>query len=149
MVGRGAPCADVLFKGRVGDAVRPVRVGADRQVRPGETVGERCAAGDVHDRSESGEHDRHVPRYVDVAGIDPRRGQRIGRRETDGAAGPRGGGQQVTESLAAGPLTAHERRLRTQRMSGLVESLLKEGLHDPRIDTAPLSVAVVAPSARC
>ncbi|MEU3246826.1 hypothetical protein [Streptomyces sp. NPDC006875] len=55
----------------------------------------------------------------------------------------------MTESLAAGPLTAHERRLGTQHMSDLVDSCLKEGLHDPRIDTAPLSVAVVAPSARC
>ncbi|MER6438381.1 TetR/AcrR family transcriptional regulator [Streptomyces sp. NPDC001185] len=56
---------------------------------------------------------------------------------------PRKGRVKLTESLAAGPLTAHERRLGMQHMSGLVDSLLKEGLHDPRIDTAPLSVAVV------
>ncbi|MEU1500472.1 TetR/AcrR family transcriptional regulator [Streptomyces sp. NPDC005732] len=56
---------------------------------------------------------------------------------------PRKGRVKLTESLAAGPLTAHERRLGMRHMSGLVDSLLKEGLHDPRIDTAPLSVAVV------
>ncbi|MGW9047016.1 TetR/AcrR family transcriptional regulator [Streptomyces lydicus] len=56
---------------------------------------------------------------------------------------PRKGRVKLTESLGAGPLTARERRLGLQRMSGLVDSLLREGLHDPRIDTATLSVAVV------
>ncbi|MEU0968650.1 hypothetical protein ABZ357_25685 [Streptomyces sp. NPDC005917] len=50
---------------------------------------------------------------------------------------------KYAESLGAGPLTARERRLGQQRMSGLVDSLLREALHDPRIDTAPLSVALV------
>ncbi|GGS89381.1 TetR/AcrR family transcriptional regulator [Streptomyces cinerochromogenes] len=56
---------------------------------------------------------------------------------------PRKGRVKLTESLGAGPLTARERRLGLQRMSGLVDSLLREELHDPRIDTATLSVAVV------
>ncbi|MFG2959144.1 TetR/AcrR family transcriptional regulator [Streptomyces sp. NPDC048291] len=56
---------------------------------------------------------------------------------------PRKGRVKLTESLGAGPLTARERRLGLQRMSGLVESLLREGVHDSRIDPATLSVAVV------
>ncbi|MFF4398439.1 TetR/AcrR family transcriptional regulator [Streptomyces sp. NPDC001480] len=56
---------------------------------------------------------------------------------------PRKGRVKLAESLGAGPLTARERRLGLQRMSGLVDSLLREELHDPRIDTATLSVAVV------
>ncbi|MFE2580463.1 TetR/AcrR family transcriptional regulator [Streptomyces sp. NPDC059378] len=56
---------------------------------------------------------------------------------------PRKGRVKLTESLGAGPLTARERRLGLRRMSGLVESLLREGRHDPRIDPATLSVAVV------
>ncbi|MET8809432.1 TetR/AcrR family transcriptional regulator [Streptomyces sp. NPDC004546] len=56
---------------------------------------------------------------------------------------PRKGRVKLTESLGAGPLTARERRLGLQRMSDLVGSLLREGLHDPRIDPTTLSVAVV------
>ncbi|MFD8389594.1 TetR/AcrR family transcriptional regulator [Streptomyces sp. NPDC059680] len=56
---------------------------------------------------------------------------------------PRKGRVKLTESLGAGPLTAHERRLGLQRMSDLVESLLTEGLHDPRMDPTTLSVALV------
>ncbi|MBW8800183.1 MAG: TetR/AcrR family transcriptional regulator [Streptomyces sp.] len=56
---------------------------------------------------------------------------------------PRKGRVKLAESLGAGPLTARERRLGLQRMSGLVDSLLREGLQDPRIDPATLSVAVV------
>ncbi|MFF4043078.1 TetR/AcrR family transcriptional regulator [Streptomyces sp. NPDC001816] len=56
---------------------------------------------------------------------------------------PRKGRIKLTESLGAGPLTARERRLGLQRMSGLVDSLLREGLHDPRIDPTTQSVAVV------
>ncbi|MET7898326.1 TetR/AcrR family transcriptional regulator [Streptomyces mirabilis] len=56
---------------------------------------------------------------------------------------PRKGRVKLAESLGAGPLTARERRLGLRRMSGLVDSLLREGLHDPRIDTATMSVAVV------
>ncbi|MFD7876209.1 TetR/AcrR family transcriptional regulator [Streptomyces sp. NPDC059766] len=56
---------------------------------------------------------------------------------------PRKGRVKLTESLGAGPLTARQRRLGLRRMSGLVESLLREGRHDPRIDPATLSVAVV------
>jgi AcrR family transcriptional regulator len=56
---------------------------------------------------------------------------------------PRKGRVKLAESLGAGPLTARERRLGLQRMSGLVDSLLREGLHDPRIDTTTMSVAVV------
>ncbi|WP_317440872.1 TetR/AcrR family transcriptional regulator [Streptomyces collinus] len=56
---------------------------------------------------------------------------------------PRKGRVKLTESLGAGPRTARERRLGLQRMSGLVESLLREGVHDPRIDLTTLSVAVV------
>ncbi|MER5599647.1 TetR/AcrR family transcriptional regulator [Streptomyces sp. NPDC002265] len=55
----------------------------------------------------------------------------------------RKGRVKLTESLGAGPLTARERRLGLRHMSGLVESLLREGRHDPRIDPATLSVAVV------
>ncbi|MEU0036360.1 MULTISPECIES: TetR/AcrR family transcriptional regulator [unclassified Streptomyces] len=56
---------------------------------------------------------------------------------------PRKGRVKLTESLGAGPLTARERRLGLQRMSGLVDALLRERLLDPRIDTATMSVAVV------
>ncbi|MFG2480688.1 TetR/AcrR family transcriptional regulator [Streptomyces fagopyri] len=56
---------------------------------------------------------------------------------------PRKGRVKLTESLGAGSLTARERRLGLQRKSGLVNSLLREGLHDPRTDTTPRSVAVV------
>ncbi|MFF4901223.1 TetR/AcrR family transcriptional regulator [Streptomyces sp. NPDC001068] len=56
---------------------------------------------------------------------------------------PRKGRVKLAESLGAGPLTAHERRLGLQRMSGLVDSLLREGVHRPGTDTAALSVAVV------
>ncbi|MEU6772186.1 TetR/AcrR family transcriptional regulator [Streptomyces sp. NPDC046759] len=56
---------------------------------------------------------------------------------------PRKGRVKLTESLGAGPLTARERRLGLQRMNGLVESLLREGLRDPRMDPTSLSVAVV------
>ncbi|MFK0158698.1 TetR/AcrR family transcriptional regulator [Streptomyces sp. NPDC090493] len=56
---------------------------------------------------------------------------------------PRKGRVKLTESLGAGPLTARERRLGLRRMSGLVDSLLREGLQDPRVDPATLSVAVV------
>ncbi|MFG2969565.1 TetR/AcrR family transcriptional regulator [Streptomyces sp. NPDC048288] len=56
---------------------------------------------------------------------------------------PRKGRVKLTESLGAGPLTARERRLGLHRMSGLVDSLLREGLRDSRIDPTTLSVAVV------
>ncbi|MBB5931930.1 TetR/AcrR family transcriptional regulator [Streptomyces echinatus] len=56
---------------------------------------------------------------------------------------PRKGRVKLAESLGAGPLTAHERRLGMRRMSGLVESLLRERVDDPRIDTATMSVALV------
>ncbi|MEV6837252.1 TetR/AcrR family transcriptional regulator [Streptomyces sp. NPDC051133] len=56
---------------------------------------------------------------------------------------PRKGRIKLAESLGAGPLTAQERRLGLERMSGLVDFLLREGLHDPGIDTAAMSVAVV------
>ncbi|MFC5199897.1 TetR/AcrR family transcriptional regulator [Streptomyces kaempferi] len=56
---------------------------------------------------------------------------------------PEKGRVKLTESLGAGPVTARERRLGLRRMSGLVDSLLRERPLDPRIDTAALSVAVV------
>ncbi|WP_393086380.1 TetR/AcrR family transcriptional regulator [Streptomyces sp. LN704] len=56
---------------------------------------------------------------------------------------PEKGRVKLAESLGAGPLTARERRLGLRRMSGLVDSLLRERPLDPRIDTAALSVAVV------
>ncbi|MEU2623808.1 TetR/AcrR family transcriptional regulator [Streptomyces sp. NPDC007157] len=56
---------------------------------------------------------------------------------------PRKGRVKLAESLGAGPLTAGERRRGLQRMSGLADSLLREGIQDPGIDTASLSVAVV------
>ncbi|MER5410355.1 hypothetical protein [Streptomyces sp. NPDC002769] len=56
---------------------------------------------------------------------------------------PEKGRVKLAESLGASPLTAPERRLGLQRMSGLVDGLLREGLPDPRIDTATMSVAVV------
>ncbi|MGW3629972.1 TetR/AcrR family transcriptional regulator [Streptomyces sp. NPDC005122] len=56
---------------------------------------------------------------------------------------PKKGRVKLAESLGAGPLTARERRLGLRRMSGLVDSLLRERPLDPRIDTAALSVAVV------
>ncbi|MFE5034384.1 TetR/AcrR family transcriptional regulator [Streptomyces sp. NPDC056683] len=92
-------------------------------------------------------YEEQITRCADAAATDQPLHDRA-RNVIDAVVGlsledPRKGRVKLTESLGAGPLTARERRLGLRRMSGLVDSLLREGLHDPRIDPATLSVAVV------
>ncbi|MFF4315660.1 TetR/AcrR family transcriptional regulator [Streptomyces sp. NPDC001507] len=92
-------------------------------------------------------YEEQIARCADAAATDQPLRDRT-RNVIDAVVGlsledPRKGRVKLTESLGAGPLTARERRLGLRRMSGLVDSLLREGVHDPRIDPATLSVAVV------
>lgn len=58
-------------------------------------------------------------------------------------ADPRKGRVQFLEALSAGPVTARVRQQGLKRMSGLVESLLREGPVDPRANTMAMSAAIV------
>ncbi|MFG3019933.1 TetR/AcrR family transcriptional regulator [Streptomyces sp. NPDC048254] len=100
-------------------------------------------------------YEEQVTRCAEAIGTDqPLRDRARARDMIDVIVGlpledPRKGRVKLAESLGAGPLTAHGRRLGLQRMSGLVDSLVREELHDPRIDTAPCPWASWTRSARC
>ncbi|MFD9004118.1 TetR/AcrR family transcriptional regulator [Streptomyces sp. NPDC059582] len=56
---------------------------------------------------------------------------------------PRKGRIKLVESLAAGPLTAQERRRGLLGMAGLVESLLTAGWRDPAVQPAVMAMMLV------